>query len=266
MPILTMIKRDLKMRIFYGRNPIFTQFVFFLTTTIFFIFALEMNDLTKLAEWISIERFWKGFSEIDLETFKQSGTLQIPYLWLFFQLIFFLSLRTFFITDLTNSSGFIIIRAGKKRFIISKAISLFLYTTLYISLFFLFIIFVSLVQYYLFHVSPSFISNWRISIIFFLFLILTLFLEALFFETASLILGEIIAFMVLFSINFLSIFSTNSFLVSNYTIFSRWNESNTLKENCFFLVVWICFLILLIFMIEMLIVKKIDLIDEKGEK
>ncbi|WP_243292945.1 hypothetical protein [Bacillus sp. FJAT-47783] len=266
MPIFTLIKRDLRMRLYYGRNQIITQIVFFLIITIFFILAFELNDLSTRAEWISIERFWNGFSEVDLEIFKQSGTFQIPYLWLIFQLLYFLSLRTFFTIDLTGSSGFIIIRTGTRRFVISKVISLFLYTTLYILLFLLFIFFVSLMQFLLFHVSLSFISNWKISIIFCLFFILTLFLEALFFEAASLFLGEIIAFIAIFSFNFLSIFSKSAFLVSNYTMFSRWNEATVFRENWFFILIWVCILILFLFAIELFVVNKIDFINEKGEK
>jgi hypothetical protein len=264
--MFSLIKRDLWMRLYCGRHQIVTQFMFFLIITIFFIVAFGLDDLSERAEWISIERFWNGFSELDLEIFKQSGTFKIPYLWLIFHLLYFLSLRTFFIIDLTSSSGFIIIRTGTRRFVISKVISLFLYTTLYISVFILFILFVSLVQHSLFHVGLSFISNWKISIMFCLFFIFALFLEALFYEVASTFFGEIIAFLALFSFNFLSIFSKNSFLVGNYTMFSRWNEAIVFRENCFFIFVWVCILILLFFILEMIVVKKIDFINEKGER
>lgn len=264
--MITLFKRDLWMRLHYGRYQIATQFVFFLIITIFFILAFGLNELSERSEWISFERVWNGFSEFDLEVFKQSGTFKIPYLWLIFQILFFLSLRTFFIIDLTSSSGFIIIRTGTRKFVTSKVVSLFLYTTIYISVFILFIFFVSLVQFLLFQVSPSYISNWKVYVVFCFFLTFSLFVEALFFEVASIFLGEIIAFIALLSFNFLSIFSKNAFLVGNYTMLSRWNEATALSENSLLTFVWVSILILLFFTLEMIVVQKIDFINEKGER
>jgi hypothetical protein len=266
MKIITLINRDLKMRLFYGRNQIILQFVFFFVITLFYIFVYVLNDLSSSSEWISFERFWNGFSEEDLESFKQSGVFKIPYQWLIYQLLFFLSLRTFFISDLTRSSGFIIIRSGTFRFAISKTISLFLYTTIYILMLIIFIVIVSMVQLLLFDISLSFISSWKTTIIFCLFLIITLFLEALFFEVISILIGEVIAFIALFSFNFLSLFSKNFLLVSNYSMFSRWNESNVLINNLFFISVWVGILGMICFILMKIIVNKVDYIDEKGEK
>ncbi|PAD39521.1 hypothetical protein [Terribacillus sp. 7520-G] len=263
--MLSMIKRDVLMRFHYSKHLVIIQFVLFLLITFFFIFIFELNNISKETEWISISRFWNGFSESDLEEFKRTGEFRIPYLWLVFQLLFFISLRTFFAVDLTKSSGFIIMRTGFRRFVISKIISLLIYTALYISVFLLCIFLVSLLQYLMFGIEPSFITNWKIVSIFYFFLIMALFLEAIFFEIGSVIIGEIITFIIVFTFNFLSIFSKNIFLIGNYTMFSRWSESIMLKQNIITLFSWVGILVLIFFTIEMIIVKKIDLISEKGE-
>ena len=236
---LSLIRRDLRMRIYYGRNLIATQFVLFLIITSFYVIVFEYNNFSQQMEWISIERFWSGFSEKSLELFKQSGTFQIPYVWLFFQLFYLLSIRTFFLIDLTSSSGVIITRTGIRKFVFSKVISLFLYTVLYVSICMTFILLVSFVQYSLFKVKLSFFTEWDIYLLFYLFLILGLFLEALIFEVLSILLEEIITFITWFCFLILSFFSKNPLLIGNYTMFSRWNESLVFIDNLFLIGIWI---------------------------
>mgnify|MGYP001206740614 CR=1 FL=1 len=266
MPIFSLIQRDLRMRIYYGRAQCFIQMALFLLITVFFVIAFELNHLSQDAEWISVGRFWDGFSEMDLESFKQSGTFHIPYLWLFFQLLYFLSLRTFFLIDLTSNSGMIILRTGVKKFVAGKAISLFLYTWLYVSVLMVFIIFVSTIQFFIYHVHLSWVSHWLVSITFYIFLIISLFLEALIFEFISIFLGEVIGFLSLFSFNFLSIFSKNILLVGNYTMFSRWSESTRFRDNILFVQAWLIVLMIAVLVMEIIALSKMDLINEKGEK
>jgi hypothetical protein len=261
-----LIKRDLKMRLYYGRKLILTQLLFFVIVTLFYIFVFEVNELTRQAMWVSPARFWNGFSIMDLELFRESGDFHLPFGWLFFQLLFFLSLRTFFVTDLTSSSGFILLRTGLRKFIISKISSLFLYTAIYVCLFMAFIISVSLLQFLLFQVPLSFVLEWRITAVFFVFLIVTLFIEALFFEMITVLIGEILSFLIVFIFNFISMFSTNVLLIGNYSMYSRWEESMVLASHIPFLLVWIVIVFLCCCMAEWLVISRMDILDEKGEK
>ncbi|MFC7747838.1 hypothetical protein [Lentibacillus kimchii] len=263
--MLPLIKRDVRLRLHHGKNLIIAQFSFFLITTVSFILMFTLNDLNTQMEWLSFEQFWDGFSELDLKMFKQDGTLATPYFWLIFQLLYFLSLRTFFTADLTSSGGLIIIRTGTRKFVMSKVISLLLYTTIYIALFVFYICFVSSIQHFLFDSSMSWKANWETSIIFCIFLILVLFLESLFYELASLMMGDIIPYIILISVNFLSIFSQNIVLVTNYTMFSRWSETGLYSDNTLLMLTWVSSMIILLVLLTLWLVKKIDFVYEKGE-
>ncbi|WP_179867395.1 hypothetical protein [Terribacillus saccharophilus] len=234
--------------------------------TTFFIAVNEFSGLSKYNEWITFDRFWNGFSEMDLENFRQSGTFKIPYLWLILNIIFFLSLRAFLTSDLTSSGGAIIIRTGIQKFVLSKMISLFVYTASFIMLPLLLVCCISLYQFSIFHVNQSIITDWKLSLIYCFFLIISLFVQALFFEVISIVLGEILAFIIVFGISFMSMFNGSVLLISNYTMFSRWKESLVFIDNVFALFLWLVVLLLLLIKIEMLIVKKMDFINEKGEK
>lgn len=253
------------MRINNGKYQFLAQLAMYIFLVLYLIILFNKGDFSQRVEWVSIKLFWNGFSYADIDMIKNNNYFNMPYLWLFFQLLFFLSLKAFYITDLTNTGGFILIRAGVKRFILSKAISLLLYTFAYVMPFFVLIWVVSSIQFLIFKVKSSIVMEWEIMIPFLFIFIIALFIEAAIYELLTIFLHIKLVYTLIFTIIFLSMFSKNLLLISNYTMFSRWYETEILRQHVIYLLLWCVILIASVLIISLRTIGKIDFINEKGE-
>jgi hypothetical protein len=257
-------KRDIILRFQYSKRV-------FILNILLLIFISLINSLPGQTDgliWILIDRLFGGFSYESLEAYSLEGGFFLPYYWLLFQTLFILSLGTFFKDDFITQSEFVIIRTGKKRFVDSKVLSLFIYCIVYIiSTLAIVLLITSLLYLFGFqdvYSSYSFKNESKVLYLYLFYLIMTLFIEALIFEIVSLKFNQIVGFILIILLLFFSMFNKNVLLFGSYTMLDRWIESNLLLDKSLIIMGWISFIIVILFLTIRILSHNVDLISKKG--
>ena len=262
------IKRDITLRYNNAKNALMYNLLILILISLLSILMDEGNDLLV----ILLTKVFGGFSYSSLDDFLSKSGLSLPYYWLLFQTLFILSLGTYFNDDLIQTSEFVIIRTGKERFINSKILSLLIYCFIYIISLLALIVIIALL-FYLIGFSDIFTSFYRniievnsksIFFIYFFYLGLTLFIEAMFFEFLSLKFNQIVGFISIIFLLFVSMFNRNILLIGSYSMLYRWTESDILINNQVTILIWIFFLIVLLYIVIRTVAYSIDLVSRKG--